>query len=163
MKKYTVYIIRHISTGTVLYVGKTDNLKRRAYEHLKLNSNAKDWISVIGTSNVLIEPVAEFNNEVDALNYEDDLILKYDTITNGYNKHRSGIVCNTDTKRGYEYKWFQTHRKGNKEWNEKHNIHQKRYLQRLKEKRENYISKKDQDVTLEQNKKQPIQLTINFS
>lgn len=115
--KYIVYIIRHISTGKVLYVGKTDNFKRRAYEHLKLKSNAKYWLSSIGTNNVTIEAVAEFNNETDALNYEDDLILKYDTITNGYNKHRSGIVCNTDTKRGYEYKWFQTHRKGNKEWN----------------------------------------------
>ena len=161
MKKYTVYIIRHIGTGAVLYVGKTNNFKRRAYEHLKLKTHSKDWISVIGTGNVIIEEVATFNNKTDALKYEDELILKYGTIANGYNNNRSGLI-KSEKPEEYNREWFQTHRKGNKEWNEKHNVHQKRYLQRLKEKRENYVYKKDQGTTLEQNKKQPIQLTINF-
>ena len=180
MKKYTVYIIRHISTGTVLYVGKTDNFKRRAYEHLKLKTHSKDWISVIGTGNVIIEEVATFNNKTDALKYEDELILKYGTIANGYNNNRSGLI-KSEKPEEYNREWFQTHRKGNKEWNEKHNIHQKRYLQRLKEKGEIDAYKEyqkkyqicyrqakklgikiDDYRKFEQNKKQPIQLTINF-
>lgn len=96
--KYTVYLIRHISTGKVLYVGKTNDFKRRVYEHLSLHSSAKEWLSVIGTGNVSIEPVAEFSNEVDALKYEDELILKYSTITNGYNKCRSGLIYKENPK-----------------------------------------------------------------
>lgn len=182
--KYTVYLIRHISTGTVLYVGKTDNFKRRAYQHLSLNTQSKEWLSSIGTSNILIEPVAEFDNEVDALKYEDKLIIKYNTIENGYNKNRSGLI---QAENKYEYnrehnrEWFQTHRKGNKEWNKKHYEHQKKYLQKLKEKGEidvykeyqkkyqiDYRQAKKMGITIDnyrkfkQNKKQPIQLTINF-
>ena len=91
--KYIVYIIRHISTGQVLYIGKTNNFKRRVYQHLSLKSNSKEWLSVLGTGNVLIEPVAEFDNKVEALKYEDELIIKYNTITNGYNKFRSGLIA----------------------------------------------------------------------
>ena len=90
--KYTVYVIKHIGTGTVLYVGMTKNFKMRVYQHLSLKSNSKYWLAEIGTNNVLIEPVDEFNNKVDALKYEDELILKYNTITNGYNKCRSGLI-----------------------------------------------------------------------
>lgn len=102
--KYTVYLIRHISTGMVLYVGKTINFKKRAYEHLSLNSNSKKWLSSIGTSNVLIEEVAKFDNEVDALKYEDELILKYGTIENGYNKQRSGLI-KTENPEEYNKKY----------------------------------------------------------
>ena len=130
MKKYTVYIIRHIGTGAVLYVGKTNNLKRRAYEHLSLNAETKKWLSVIGTENVIIEPVEEFNNEVDALKYEDELILKYDTIKNGYNKKRSGLIFeenpeeyqreyrkvyqSTDKFKEYQRKWHREYSKTDK-------------------------------------------------
>lgn len=130
MKKYTVYLIRHISTGTVLYVGKTDNFKRRAYEHLSLNTHSKKWLSVIGTGNVLIEAVAEFDNKADALKYEDELILKYDTITNGYNNNRSGLIASnnpeeyhieynreyskTDKYKEYQRKWKREYSKTDK-------------------------------------------------
>ena len=90
--KYTVYIIRHIGTGSVLYVGKTKNFKKRVYQHLSLHTSTKKWLSVIGTGNVFIEAVAKFDNEVDALKYEDELILKYNTIENGYNHNRSGLI-----------------------------------------------------------------------
>lgn len=144
--KYTVYVIKHIGTGTVLYVGKTNNLKRRAYEHLSLNAGTKKWLSVIGTENVIIEPVEEFNNEVDALKYEDELILKYDTITNGYNKHRSGLIFEenpekyqrdyrkeyqgTDGFKEYQRKWHREYSKTDKCREYQRNYHreyQKKY------------------------------------
>ena len=222
--KYTVYIIRHISTGQVLYVGKTDNFKRRAYQHLHLNTGTKEWLSSIGTGNVLIEEVAKFDNEVDALKYEDELILKYDTINNGYNKQRSGLIKAENPEkyrrenlreysRNYCREYYQKNNKY-REWvreyhnTEKYKERQKEYrntdkakelrrkyqrTEKFKEYRREYrktdkcrkyqidyqrdyykakkigISvseyralKKDQDSTLEQNKKQPIQLTINF-
>lgn len=217
--KYTVYLIRHISTGQVLYVGKTDNFKRRAYQHLHLNTGTKEWLSSIGTGNVLIEEVAKFDNEVDALKYEDELILKYGTIENGYNKNRSGLIKSenpekykieynreyrqtnehkeyqrnyqkyyhkTDKYKEYQLNYQKTEKSKNYMRNykktEKYKEIQREYRKTDKRKeydrnyqRDRYHSKKlgisvaeyrklknDQDTTLEQNKKQPIQLTINF-
>lgn len=96
--RYTVYTITTIDEDKVVYVGKTNDFQRRKREHLCLNSNAKDWIAVIGTDNVLIEPVTEFDTEEDALKCEDALILKYDTINRGYNKYRSGLIKAEDHK-----------------------------------------------------------------
>ena len=191
--KYTVYIIRHISTGQVLYVGKTDNFKRRAYEHLKLHSRTKDWLSVIGTANVIIEEVAKFDNEVDALKYEDALILKYDTINNGYNKYRSGLI-KAENPKEYKREYIKTEKYKEYQKNYQKN-YQKKYQQteKYKEKRrerrktgeyreyeraykrdyrqakkfgisiaEYRKLKNDQVDIFKQNKKQPIQLTINF-
>ena len=209
--KYTIYLIRHISTGTVLYVGKTRNFKKRVYQHLSLKSNSKEWLSAVGKDNVSIEAVAEFNNETDALKYEDDLILKYDTINNGYNKNRSGLIF-SENKEEYRKEHYKTDKyiEYNRNYqreryhkNDKYREWAKEY-QRKKQKeyrktdeyrkrqreydiersktykyksyhRDYYHSKKlgitveeyrklknDQDATLEQNKKQPIQLTINF-
>ena len=179
--KYTVYIIRHISTGMVLYVGKTNNFKRRVYQHLSLKSSSKKWLAVVGTGNVLIEAVAEFDKEVDALKYEDELILKYDTITNGYNKNRSGLIAaeniveyqkkyqctdkfkecqrkytKTDKDRGYQRE-YQKKYQGTEEFKE----YQRKWH------RDYYHAKKlgislDEYRKFKQNKKQPIQLTINF-
>ena len=170
--KYTVYLIRHISTGTVLYVGKTNNFKRRKYQHLSLKSNSKKWLSVIGTGNVLIEAVAEFNNKVDALKYEDELILKYDTITNGYNNNRSGLIFaenkeeykreyeKTDKRKKYQLKYQLKYRQ-----TEKRKEYQQEYQRYYH--RDYYHAKKleisvDEYRKLKQNKNQPIQLNINF-
>lgn len=126
---YTVYTITTINEDKVVYVGKTKNFDLRAYQHYKLNSHAKEWIAAIGTDSVSIDAVAEFDTEEDALKCEDALILKYDTITNGYNKRRSGLIEAEDpqkyhsiqqqkyqkTEKGKEY-----HNNYNKEWQRKH-------------------------------------------
>ena len=198
MKKYTVYIIRHISTWTVLYVGKTNDFKRRAYEHLKLRTKTKKWLSSIGTGNVLIEAVAEFENKDDALKYEDELILKYNTITNGYNNNRSGLIASENPK-GYninyqrEYRQIEEHKEYQRKYQKKYHKtdeyrayvreyhrtdkyinYQKEYrnTDEHKEYQKNYQidyrqAKKigitiDEYRKFKQNKKQPIQLTINF-
>ena len=182
---YTVYLIKHIITGQVLYVGKTDNFKRRAHQHLSLNTNSKEWLSSIGTGNVLIEAVADFENKDDALKYEDELILKYNTITNGYNNNRSGLIASENPEE-YNKKYQKKYREI-----DEHKEHMREYHRKYKKEyrnteeykeydrkwhRDYYYSKKmgisvseyrklknDQDATLEQNKKQPIQLTINFN
>lgn len=179
--KYTVYVIKHIGTGTVLYVGMTKNFKMRVYQHLSLKSNSKYWLAEIGTNNVLIEPVDEFNNKVDALKYEDELILKYDTIKNGYNKCRSGLIFeenpekyqkkyhNTDKFKEYQKKY-----QGTDKYRGYQREYQKKYqgTDGFKEYQRNwhrdYYKAKKLGVSIneyrkiKQNKNQPIQLTINF-
>lgn len=132
--KYTIYTITTIDEGRVVYVGKTNNFKRRKREHLSLNSRTKEWIAAIGTGNVLIEPVAEFDNETDALKYEDELILEYDTITNGYNKNRSGLIKAENPKEYYNTdKWKDYHREYNidyeqtDKWKKYHRDYQRDY------------------------------------
>ena len=125
--EYTVYLIKHISTGQVLYVGKTDNFKKRAYQHLTLKTNTKKWLSSIGTGNVLIEEVAKFNNEVDALKFEDELILKYGTIENGYNKYRSGLI-KAENPEEYSRKLHREYQKNNK-YKELRREYEKKYRQ----------------------------------
>ena len=179
--KYTVYVIKHIGTGTVLYVGKTKNFKMRVYQHLSLKSNTKKWLSAIGTGNVLIEAVAEFDNKVDALKYEDELILKYNTITNGYNKCRSGLIfLENPEKYQREYhstdKFKECQRKYTK--TDKYRGYQREYQKKYqgtdgfkeyqrKWHRDYYQAKKlgislDEYRKFKQNKNQSIQLTINF-
>ena len=181
--KYTVYVIRHISTGMVLYVGKTRNFKKRAYQHLSLNAHSKKWLSVIGTGNVLIEEVAKFYNETDALKYEDELILKYGTIANGYNEQRSGLITENIYEYYKKYMQIDEHREHHKESQRKYDRermktdkrieymrnYQRDYQRYYKKAKKLGVSvadyrklKKDQDITLEQNKKKEIQLTINF-
>lgn len=188
--KYTVYLIKHIGTGKVLYVGKTKNFKMRVYQHLSLKSNAKYWLAEIGTNNVLIEPVSEFSNETDALKVEDELILKYDTITNGYNKNRSGLIASENIGE-YQKKYHSTdkfkesQRKYCREYyqkNDKFREHKRKYqieyqkkhqgTDKFKEYQRNwhkdyYQAKKlgisvDEYRKFKQNKNQTIQLTINF-
>ena len=183
--KYTVYIIKHIGTGTVLYVGSTRNFKRRTYQHLSLKSNSKKWLSVIGTGNVLIEAVAEFDNKVDALKYEDELILKYNTITNGYNKCRSGLIFeenpeeyqrnwqkeyhSTDKFKEYKRKYTKTdkYRGYQREYQKKYQGTDGFKEYQRKWHRDYYQAKKlgislDEYRKFKQNKNQSIQLTINF-
>ena len=93
---YTVYTITDIYTKKVIYVGKTKNFKKRKQQHLQLKTNTKQWISMIGVDNISIDSVHIFNNNIDAIRYEDELINKYHTITNGYNKQRSGNVYKDD-------------------------------------------------------------------
>lgn len=179
--KYIVYVIKHIGTGTVLYVGKTKNFKRRVYQHLSLKSNTKKWLSAIGTDNVSIEPVAYFNNKTDALKYEDELILKYNTIENGYNKCRSGLIAaenieeyqkkyhSTDKFKEYQRKYSKTdnYRGYQREYQKKYQGTDEFKEYQRNWHRDYYQAKKmgvsiDEYRKIKQNKNQPIQLTINF-
>ena len=175
--KYTVYVIKHIGTGTVLYVGKTKNFKRRTYQHLSLNTHSKEWLAEIGTNNVTIESVAEFNNKVDALKYEDELIIKYGTIENGYNKNRSGLIA-TENIGEYQRKLQKEYYQKNDKFREYKINYQREYQKKyqgtdgFKEYQRNwhrdyYQAKKlgvsiDEYRKIKQNKNQTIQLTINF-
>lgn len=134
--RYTIYTIRTIDEGKIVYVGKTKNFERRKKEHLGLYSlNTKEWLAEIGIDNVFIEPVTEFGTEEDALKCEDELILKYDTITNGYNKQRSGLIATEDHEeyhRDYYREYYQKNDKY-REW-----IKEYQQTEKYKESRREY-------------------------
>lgn len=87
-----IYLIK--KEDKVLYVGKTNDFERRKKEHTSLCTNTSDWLGEIGINNVTFEIIKSFpDGDTDnALKCEDEMILKYDTIENGYNINRSGLI-----------------------------------------------------------------------
>jgi len=91
MKKQYVYIITY--NGEVMYVGKTCNMKNRKSLHRNQRGTHNSAIPVdADLSKIEFNVVAEFDNEEEALKYEDQLILQYNTLDGGWNKQRSGLV-----------------------------------------------------------------------
>lgn len=77
-----------------MYVGKTNNISNRKYQHLKRNGTGYSAVPIdVDIQYVDFVVDREFENNVDAVKYENELILKYDTINNGWNKNRSGYIC----------------------------------------------------------------------
>lgn len=132
-----VYIIKNVREDRVVYVGKTINFNKRKYDHLTLHAHTKDWIGAIGTNNVEIIPIECFDTEEEALKREDELILQYDTIENGYNKHRSGLI-ERGREKEYKNEWYQEHR-------EDINEQQKRYNADHREEKKQYHKEWYQD------------------
>lgn len=148
----------------VMYVGETLNFGRRKREHLHGIGDTNRSAIPEGTdlSKVSVIKVKEFSDKNEALKHEDELILQYDTINNGWNKNRSGHVSNEDdyyvqkVKRYREEheeevkaakkKWREEHKEEVKAYNKAHN-HEK-YLEhreeRLAYQRELYLKHKEE-------------------
>ena len=93
---YLIYIWINNQNGKV-YIGKTNNLERRTYQHwysakksietnkftqaLKKYSNETDWVIKILEENIPLEKIKE---------REDFWIKKYNSIDKGYNSKKSG-------------------------------------------------------------------------
>ena len=89
---HTVYLIKE--NGVVRYVGKTSNFTRRKREHINRIGIYNTAIpNNIDISTVEFHPIALYTDDVQALKFEDWMIRKYDTIHNGWNKQRSGNIC----------------------------------------------------------------------
>ena len=97
MKKQYVYTIAY--NREVMYVGKTSNMANRKTMHKTQRGTHKSAIPVdADLSKIEFNVVAEFNSEEEALKYEDQLILQYNTIDGGWNKIRSGLIEASDKK-----------------------------------------------------------------
>ena len=137
---YTVYMIK--LNEVVMYVGKTSDFERRKYEHLnRIGTTYSAVPDGLDLSEVTIIKAKDFSDSEEALKYEDELILQYNTINNGWNKLRSGHVSSTDkydsqktlkyrSKHKEEYKAYM------KKWREAHREEIKAY------KREQYRKRK---------------------
>lgn len=138
--KYSVYTIRHIGTGNVLYVGYTNDFDRRMYDHLTLRTNTARYIEEVGCCNIDIEVVAEFNDKKEAKVYEDELICKYNTIEYGWNTVRSGYrikerkkVCDARYRQTEHYKAYQAEYQSEYHKSEKYKAYQAEYRKKNKD------------------------------
>lgn len=129
-KKYVVYTISY--QGVVKYVGKTCNIKDRWYRHLHCRGNRASAIPVgINLSLIDFNIIKEFFNEEEALEFEDELIQKFNTIDNGWNKLRSGLIWVKDMD-GIHKLYRKEHSEKNKVYmaiyNEKHKAEKLAYM-----------------------------------
>lgn len=129
-KKYVVYTIN--LQGEVMYVGKTCQFKKRKCRHLNSRGTHRSAIPLdIDLQYIDFEVISEFDNLEEALKFEDELILQYSTIENGWNKQRSGLIkvsrekeyekdrkvkrklyreTHKEQSRAYSKKYYQEHR-----------------------------------------------------
>ena len=92
-----LYYIKDLRTDKIIYIGQTINFKQRKYTHFGHITKPIDlYMFKEGRKNFSMEI---FNN-IDYKNMtyeeikqkEDELIIQYDTINNGLNKNRSGLI-----------------------------------------------------------------------
>lgn len=77
-----------------MYVGKTSNMTKRKSRHKTQIGTHSSAIPVdVDMSKIEFNVVSVFDNEEEALKYEDQLIQQYNTLNGGWNKHRSGLIC----------------------------------------------------------------------
>lgn len=145
LTNYSVYLIK--LDEVVMYVGKTLDFKRRMKEHLRIGKIGSAIPVDVDSTKITIIKVKDFSNCDEALKYEDELILQYDTINNGWNKNRSGHICTGDRsvikrkweeehkaeRKAYKKKWHEEHREEakarSKKWYEEHKEEQRAYYQ----------------------------------
>lgn len=159
---YSVYLIK--LGETVMYVGKTNDFERRKREHLNKIGTTYSAIPVgLDSSEITITKVKDFSNRDESLNFEDELILQYDTINNGWNKNRSGHISTGDRsaikkrweeeheaeRKAYKKKWREEHREEakarSKKWYEEHKEEQRAYYQEYHKKRKLNKAKEEQN------------------
>ena len=94
-----IYYIKDLRTDKIIYIGQTINYKKRKRSHFGHKEQPIDkYMYEEGRENFTMELF-----DIDCTNMaeeerkqkEDELILQYDTINNGYNKRRSGLITKT--------------------------------------------------------------------
>lgn len=148
-----IYYIKDNRNDRIIYIGQTKNFKQREKEHFRKNICPIDlYMFNEGRENFSMEifediDVNDYTDE-DLRKKEDELILQYDTINNGLNKVRSGLV--TKNKEYYNI-ILKNWRNNNKEYvneqareywrnNEKYREYRKQYKhsEKYKEYMRNY-------------------------
>ena len=148
-KKFYVYLIKE--NGVVKYVGKTGYVAQRFSNHRTMRGTKYSAIPLeVDLNTIEIEAIEEFENKVDALKREDELMLKYDTINNGWNIERSGLIRvgnskeygrikakewrdkNPEKSREYARKYYREHQE---ECQQRNRIYQQTHKEELKEHR----------------------------
>ena len=142
-----IYYIKDNRNDRIIYIGQTKNFKQRKKEHFRKNICPIDlYMFNEGRENFSMEifeyiDVNDYTDE-DLRKKEDELILQYDTINNGMNKIRSGLI--SKDKKEYKKEYIKTEK--SKEWNKQY-YKSERYREishRYEEKRKNSIKRKIQ-------------------
>ena len=149
-----IYYIKDLRTDTIIYIGQTTDFKERKRCHFGRKSKryyVDNYMFMEGRENFEIEifrdiDITVFSDE-DIKKKEDELILQYDTINNGYNKQRSGLVSynkqyKKEQSKEYHKKYYQENRDKLIQYYKEYN---KQYYQEnkelLREKRKEYYQK----------------------
>ena len=95
-----------------MYVGVTNDFDRRKREQLNHIGERHSRIpSGVDKSLVTMSIVKQYKYHKSALKCEDKLIQEYDTINNGWNSQRSGLIWGTtEYKNEHHKKWRNSHR-----------------------------------------------------
>jgi len=142
-KKYVVYTIEY--QGKIMYVGCTGRFAGRKKNHERQGKNSA-IPDDIDPEECTIQVVYETDDREETYRVEGDLINEYDTIKEGWNVHRSGLVTKNpnyhhnhylETK-DLHYEWNKQYRETHKEEVAEyhHNYYQKWYEDHKEEKME---------------------------
>lgn len=142
-----IYYIKDLRNDKIIYIGQTTNFIGRKHEHFRKNDRPIDlYMYEEGRQNFSIE-IFDIDctnmSDDERKNKEDELILQYDTINNGLNKKRSGLITKTEDYSALKIKRYRENNKEHcKEYNkeyrktEKYKEYYKEY--RKTEKRKQY-------------------------
>lgn len=146
-----IYYIKDLRTDKIIYIGQTKNFKQRQYDHFgsKDNQPIDSYMYNEGRENFTMGMF-----DIDCTNMtfderkaeEDKLILHYDTINNGFNKQRSGLISKDKNEymreylKNHNYKHQREYNKSEK-WKELHREYMREYYKSEKYK-EYYLKKK---------------------
>lgn len=143
-----IYYIKDNRTDKIIYIGQTKDFKQRRNNHFysKDNQPVDKYMFEEGRENFsmnIFEDIKtdDYTNE-ELRKKEDELIIQYDTINNGMNKIRSGLI--SKDKKEYKKEYIKTEK--SKEWYKQY-YKSERYREishRYEEKRKNSIKRKIQ-------------------
>lgn len=142
-----LYYIKDTRTDKIIYIGQTIDFKRRKREHFGHIIQAVDlYMFENGRNNFSMEIFTNINTEnysnEDLQKKEQELILQYDTINNGYNKQKSGLITkDKDYKITYAKEHNETERR-----REYKKTYAKEHSQELKEKKKEYYKQNKQKI-----------------
>lgn len=142
-----LYYIKDLRTDTIIYIGQTKDFKQRKNEHFgHTRKPVQKYIFNEGRENFSMLPFEDIDctnmSDEEMLYKEDELILYYDTINNGLNRHRSGLISKEDGYEKYKNsKYYKEHREHikeySREYSKEHREHRNEY-QREYQKSEKY-------------------------
>ena len=140
-----LYYIKDIRTDKKIYIGYTTDYVLRKREHFGRKKQAIDlYMFNEGRDNFLMEIFTNIDfsvmTEDDFKKKEQELIEYYDTINNGYNKHRSGNIDNIANRDNYIKQYYIDNKKhiiqrctnNLKNNRERHNEYMRQYRLRKK-------------------------------
>ena len=134
-----LYYIKDLRNDNIIYIGKTTDFKRRKYCHFCTHSNyitpIDNYIINEGKENFIMELFTDINytemSDKELLEKEDELIILYDTINNGFNKRRSGLI-RQDVN--YLHNYYQQKKENNEKYIEYTREYSKEYYKNNKDK-----------------------------
>ena len=103
-----IYYIKDLRTDKIIYIGQTTDFIRRKYNHFGHSTKPVDlYMFEEGRENFSMLPFEDIDCkdflDEDLRKKEAELILQYDTINNGMNKVRSGLITKDVKKYKKDY------------------------------------------------------------